>query len=192
MAEKPAANIPAEIDLLVLDVDGVLTDGRITLDPQGRETKSFHVRDGAGMKYWMRAGRKLALLSGRGSPAVLRRAEELGIDLVRLSAKSKLPPLDELIAAAGTTPARTAAMGDDLTDLPVLRHVGFGVAVADAVDELRAAAAYITRQPGGGGAVREVVELLLRRAGLWETILRRYAPEAAGPSAGQPAGEDTT
>ena len=183
MPDVPAAEIPADIDLLVLDVDGVLTDGRITLDARGEETKSFHVRDGSGMKYWMRAGRALALLSGRGSPAVVRRAEELGIELVRLSAKHKRPPLDELIAAAGTTAARTAAMGDDLTDLPVLRHVGFGVAVADAADELRAAADYVTARPGGAGAVREVIELLLRRAGLWETILERYRPDAAGETA---------
>lgn len=168
----------ASIELLVLDVDGVLTDGRITLTPSGEEIKSFHVRDGTGMKYWKRAGRKLAFLSGRGGEATRRRAEELGIDIVRLNCKDKLPAYEGILQQLGLDAARSAVVGDDLTDLPVLRRCGFAVAVADAAEETRAAADYVTVKPGGAGCVREVVELLLRKAGLWDQTLQRYRPAA--------------
>jgi len=162
------------IELLVLDVDGVLTDGRIVLADSGEEVKAFHVRDGSGMKYWTRSGRKLAIVSGRASPAVLRRAEELGVHAVRLNAKDKLPACREVLAEVGVPFDRTAVVGDDLPDLPLLRRCVFPVAVADAVGEVREAAAYVTRAAGGAGAVREVIELILKGAGLWEGILQRY------------------
>lgn len=165
------------IGLLVLDVDGVLTDGRITLTASGEELKSFHVRDGSGMKYWKRVGRDLAIISGRGAPAVTRRAEELGVETVRLNIKNKLPVLREVAQALGFTLERVAVIGDDLTDLPMVRECGFGVAVADAVEELKAAADYVAERSGGCGCVREVIELMLKRAGLWERILERYVPE---------------
>jgi 3-deoxy-D-manno-octulosonate 8-phosphate phosphatase (KDO 8-P phosphatase) len=166
----------AKIDTLVLDVDGVLTDGRITLTPAGEEIKTFHVRDGSGMKYWRRAGGKLAIISGRGSPAVVRRAEELGVDAVRLNAKDKLPVFEELLAELGTAADRTAAIGDDLTDVPILRRCGFPVATGDAPEEVRRVAAYVTRTPGGQGCVREVIEWILKRNGKWAAILSRYFP----------------
>jgi len=166
----------AKIELLVLDVDGVLTDGGITLTEDGQEIKTFHVRDGSGMKYWQRAGRKLAMISGRGSPAVLARAEELGVQAVRLNAKDKLPALEEVLADLGVLAERTAVVGDDLPDLPMMRHCGFAAAVADAVDEVRRAAAYVTVRPGGAGAVREVIELILRGSGDWDKIMARYLP----------------
>jgi 3-deoxy-D-manno-octulosonate 8-phosphate phosphatase (KDO 8-P phosphatase) len=171
----------AKIDTLVLDVDGVLTDGRITLTPAGEEIKTFHVRDGAGMKYWKRAGGKLAMISGRGSQAVLRRAEELAVDAVRLNAKDKLPVFEALLAELGTTAERTAAVGDDLTDVPMLRRCGFPVATADAAEEVRRVAAYVTRAPGGQGCVREVVEWILQHAGKWAAILSRYFPPGQEP-----------
>ncbi len=164
------------IGLLVLDVDGVLTDGRITLTASGEELKSYHVRDGSGMKYWKRVGRQLAIISGRGAPAVTRRAEELGVETVRLNIKNKLPVLREVAETLGFTLERVAVVGDDLTDLPMVRECGFGVAVADAVDELKAAADHVTELAGGCGCVREVIELMLRRAGLWERVLERYMP----------------
>ncbi len=164
------------IDLLILDVDGVLTDGRVILSPTGEETKSFHVHDGAGMKYWKRSGKKLAIVTGRSSPAVQLRAEELDVDVVRLNVKDKLPVVKEVISSLSTTAERTAAIGDDLTDLPVLRHVAFGAVVADATEEVRQVADYIAQKPGGAGAVREIIELLLKKAGLWENILARYLP----------------
>lgn len=166
-----------KIELLVLDVDGVLTDGRIILTGDGREAKAFNVHDGAGMKYWKRAGGKLAFLSGRGGPAVEQRARELDVDVVRLNAKRKGPVFDEILAGLGISAECTAAVGDDLTDLPVLRRAGLAVAVADAVEQVRDCAEYVTRAPGGGGAVREVVELILKRAGKWDAIMQRYLGE---------------
>jgi len=164
----------ARIDLLVLDVDGVLTDGRVTLTGEGDEIKSFHVRDGAGMKYWKRAGGKLAIITGRGSPAVTRRAKELDVDVVRMHAKTKLPVLEEILEELGVEADRTAVVGDDLTDIPLMRHCGFSIAVADAVAEVRQRADHVTDTPGGRGAVREVIELILKGSGRWEQIMARY------------------
>ena len=174
---------PADIELLVLDVDGVLTDGRILLTPSGEEIKGFHSRDGAGMKYWRRVGRKLAIITGRGSPAVERRAAELDVDAVRLNVKNKLPALREVLEELGVSMERTAVMGDDLTDLPIMRECGFSAAPADAAAEILARADYVAGTPGGAGCVREVVELLLKRADLWRVILTRYIEESeeAGP-----------
>ncbi len=165
-----------KIDLLVLDVDGVLTDGRIILTPDGDEIKAFNVRDGSAMKYWKRLGKKLAVISGRGSPAVSRRAKELDVDAVRLNAKTKLPAYEQILVELGVSEDRTAVVGDDLTDLPLLGRCGFSVAVADAAEEVKSRVDYVTRLPGGAGAVREVVEMMLKGAGLWEAILERYLP----------------
>ena len=170
-----------DIELLVLDVDGVLTDGRITLTADGQEIKTFHVRDGAGMKYWKRAGGRLAIVSGRSSPAVLRRAEELGVDVVRLGAKDKLPVLEQVLAELDIPADRTAVIGDDLPDVPMLRHCAVGIAVADAADEVKQVACHVTDAPGGGGCVREVVEMILKRAGKWRGILSRYFPRGEEP-----------
>jgi len=164
----------SKIELLVLDVDGVLTDGRVTLTGDGDEVKSFHVRDGAGMKYWKRAGGKLAIITGRGSPAVTRRAKELDVDVVRMSAKVKLPVLVEILDELGVPADRTAVMGDDLTDIPLMRHCGFSIAVADAVEEVRQRVDHVTETPGGHGAVREVIEMILKGSGRWDQIMARY------------------
>lgn len=164
----------SKINLLVLDVDGVLSDGKIVLTPSGEEIKSFHVRDGSGMKYWRRAGKKLAVISGRSSAAVSLRAKELGVDAVRLGAKDKLPAYQEVLAELGASPAETAVMGDDLPDLPIMRRCALAIAPADAVDEVRAAAAHVTKLAGGQGCVREVVELILKSAKLWDGIMSRY------------------
>jgi len=164
----------AEIDLLVLDVDGVLTDGQITLSASGEEIKSFHAHDGAGMKYWRRAGKKLAIITGRSSPAVAHRAAEIGVDFLQMDAKEKLHAYEQALRRTACEAGRTSVVGDDLTDIPLLRRCGFPVAVADATEETKNAAAYVTQRPGGLGAVREVVELILKGAGLWESILSRY------------------
>lgn len=171
----------SQIELLVLDVDGVLTDGRIMLTPAGDEIKVFHARDGAGMKYWQRAGGKLAIISGRGSQAVSIRAKELGVDFVRLNAKDKLPAFEEAMAELGVSADRTAAIGDDLTDLPILRRCAMPIAVCDAPQEVRDAAAYVTRLPGGAGCVREVVELILKESGKWDGIMARYTADKQDP-----------
>ncbi len=167
-----------KIDLLVLDVDGVLTDGRVTLTGEGDEIKSFHVRDGAGMKYWKRAGGKLAIITGRGSPAVTRRAKELDVDVVRMNVKIKLPVLEEILDDLGVSPDQTAVMGDDLTDIPLMRHCGLAVAVADAVAEVRDRADIVTDTPGGCGAVRELIERVLKGSGRWDRIMARYLADS--------------
>jgi 3-deoxy-D-manno-octulosonate 8-phosphate phosphatase (KDO 8-P phosphatase) len=162
------------IKLLVLDVDGVLSDGRVLLGPDGQEVKAFHVRDGTGMKYWKRAGGLLAIISGRSSPAVLHRARELDVDVVKQDAKAKLPAYRSVLEELGVGQDQTAVVGDDLPDLPLMAHCALPVAVADACPEVRAAAAVVTSSPGGQGAVRELVEMILKEAGAWETILARY------------------
>jgi 3-deoxy-D-manno-octulosonate 8-phosphate phosphatase (KDO 8-P phosphatase) len=164
------------IDLLVLDVDGVMTDGRVVLSDSGDEIKAFNVRDGAGMRYWKRAGKKLAIITGRSSAAVTRRAKELDVDAVRLNAKDKLPACEEVLRELGASWERTAVLGDDLPDLPLLLRCGFPVAVGDAVAEVKQRAAYVTRSAGGEGCVREVIEMLLKSAGLWDGIMARYLP----------------
>jgi len=162
------------IRLLVCDVDGVLTDGRIIYDSTGAETKQFHVRDGSGLKYWMRAGHTAALLSGRSCAATERRAAELGISLVEQGAKDKWPAMERILQAAGCTADEAAYVGDDLPDLPVMLRVGCPVAVADAVAEVRAAAHRVTALGGGQGAVREVIEWILKAQGRWDAIMARY------------------
>jgi 3-deoxy-D-manno-octulosonate 8-phosphate phosphatase (KDO 8-P phosphatase) len=155
------------IRLLVLDVDGVLTDGRITYTDNGVEIKSFHVRDGSGLVLWQRAGRQVAIISGRNSRAVEVRAAELGIKLLYQGRTDKQQALRDLLTSLDVRPEQVCAVGDDLPDLPVLRACGLAVAVADACAEVRAAAYFVTMVPGGCGAVREVVELILRAQGLW-------------------------
>lgn len=171
-----------KIDLLVLDVDGVLTDGRIVLTPGGEEIKSFHARDGAGMRLWRRAGGKLAIISGRSSQAVTIRAADLDVDAVRLGAKQKLAAYREVLSELGASEDRTAVVGDDLMELPLMARCAFPVAVADAAMEVREAAAYVTKLPGGCGAVREVIELILKKAGRWDLVVRRYLPPDRGPT----------
>jgi 3-deoxy-D-manno-octulosonate 8-phosphate phosphatase (KDO 8-P phosphatase) len=161
------------VELLVLDVDGVLTDGGIVYTaggPDGQalgEVKQFHVRDGSGLKLWHLAGRRSALLTGRTSPLVDLRAGELGVTFVRQGSADKLAGYQELLRQAGVEAGATCYVGDDVPDVPVLGRCGLAVAVADACAEARAAAHYITRTPGGRGAVREVIELILRCQGRW-------------------------
>jgi 3-deoxy-D-manno-octulosonate 8-phosphate phosphatase (KDO 8-P phosphatase) len=161
----------ARIELLLLDVDGVLTDGRIVYTDAGEELKAFHVRDGSGLKLWQRSGKRAAILSGRTSPTVTRRAGELGIDLVVQGAGEKLPALRRILQETGLQPDQVCAVGDDLPDLPVLLACGLAVAVADAVAELKAAADYVTTRPGGQGAVREAIEWLMRGQGTWNAAV---------------------
>jgi YrbI family 3-deoxy-D-manno-octulosonate 8-phosphate phosphatase len=168
------SGVIAPVELLVLDVDGVLTDGSITYTPEGAELKTFHVRDGSGIALWRRLGCKAAVISGRSSPAVAVRAAELDIDPVHLGVADKRAALDSIWRVTGLSPQQTCAIGDDLPDLPVLTAVGFPIAVADACAEVRAAANYVTLAAGGRGAVREVIELILRSQGRWEELLSHF------------------
>jgi len=162
------------IDLLVMDVDGVLTDGRIVYESRGADVKAFHVLDGQAVKYWRRAGHEAAILSGRASPTIRRRAEELEIRTVVEDAKVKWPAFQKILKRFRRTADRACYIGDDLPDLPVMARVGFAVATAGAVEEVKRAAHYITRHEGGSGAVREVVELILKYQERWDALMQRY------------------
>jgi 3-deoxy-D-manno-octulosonate 8-phosphate phosphatase (KDO 8-P phosphatase) len=161
------------IDLLVLDVDGVLTAGGIVYADDGAELKTFHVRDGSGLKVWRQAGKRAALVTGRTSPVVGVRAAELGLEPVVQGAADKLTAYRDILTQTASRPEQVAYVGDDLPDLPVLLHCGLAVAVADACAEVRAAAHYVTRAGGGRGVVREVVELILRCQGAWQPVVER-------------------
>ena len=163
-----------QVELVLSDVDGVLTDGGIIFNNQGIESKKFHVRDGLGIHLWQRAGFKFGILTARSSHIVRVRAAELGIEIVRQGFHDKLPTAQDIMGEAGLAPEQVCYIGDDLTDLPVMRHVGLAVAVVDAVAEVREAAAHVTRLSGGQGAVRETLELLLKAKGRWDEIVRRY------------------
>ena len=185
--DYPTPELCRRIELIVLDTDGVLTDGRVTYSASGEELQTFHVRDGSGMKYWKRVGKKLAIISGRGSAALARRAEELDVDALRMQIKRKKPVYAEVLAKLGATPETTAVLADDLT---MLTRCALPVAVADAVPEVLAVADYVTRAAGGAGAVRELIEMICRRAGTWENVLQRYRDDSAKPIGLVEAGED--
>lgn len=179
MAKKIEKTFPdfetlSRIRFLILDIDGVMTDGRITYSSSGEELKSFDVKDGTGVKYWRRAGHAVGVVSGRSSPAVQHCARELGIDFVEMDAKLKLPAYERMLEATGVAPEEVAMIGDDLPDYPLIIRVGLGIAVADAVDEVKEVAGYVTQKPGGRGAVREAIELILKAQGKWGGILSRY------------------
>ena len=153
------------VRLAIFDVDGVLTDGTLWIGAEGEAFKSFNILDGHGIKMLQAAGVRTAILSGRDSGAVVRRAGELSIDHVVQGAGDKAAAFDKLLAESGFRPEACAFVGDDLPDLPVLRRCGFAVAVANAVEEVKSVCHYVTRASGGRGAVREFCELVLRAQG---------------------------
>jgi 3-deoxy-D-manno-octulosonate 8-phosphate phosphatase (KDO 8-P phosphatase) len=162
------------IEMLLADIDGVLTDGRVILNNQGIETKQFHIRDGMGIRLWQKAGYHFGVISMRSSQVVKMRAAELDIGIVRQGAVDKLTTTMEILAEHGLSPQQACYIGDDLPDLRAIRAVGLGVAVADACAEVREAATYVTMVPGGGGAVREVVELILKAQRRWDDVIQAY------------------
>jgi len=164
----------ARIKLLLLDVDGILTDGRIIYDNQGNELKAFDVKDGHGLKMVQRAGIKTGIITGRKSEVVKRRAQELGFDILYQGALNKLEPYLEILKEHGLTNDQVAYVGDDVVDLPVLRRVGFSATVADAVDDVLPLVDYVTKRSGGRGAVREICDMLIRASGQWDTLTARY------------------
>ena len=166
----------ADIQMLVMDVDGVLTDGTLVINADGSESKFFNSMDGHGIRMWQRAGLKVALISGRASEPTQRRAEQLKIEYVFQDCHNKLPVFEKLLEQLGLSPDKVAYIGDDLTDLPAIRYAGFGVAVANAVDEVKQYADYVTTRPGGSGAVREVIEYILKNSGRWQKLMARYLP----------------
>jgi len=159
----------ARIHLLLLDVDGVLTDGRIIIDDRGIETKQFHVRDGQGIVLLLRCGIGVGFVSARKSASVRRRAKELGVHLVYEGVSDKLEAYGEVKRRLGLKDYQIAYVGDDVIDLPILRQAGFAVSVRDGWEGLRGVVDYVTSASGGQGAVREVAELLLKTQGRWTT-----------------------
>ncbi|MFH1746691.1 MAG: HAD hydrolase family protein [Planctomycetota bacterium] len=163
-----------DIRCLCLDVDGVLTDGRIFMTEDGRSGRAFHVHDGFAIHWFQRLGGTAVIVSGKESPAVTARARELGIEHVIQGSRRKLDDLQQLLARLELKLEQVAMIGDDLLDLPILRRCGFPIAVANAVAEVKAAARLVTTQTGGHGAVREAIEHLLRANGRWHEVLEHY------------------
>jgi len=185
---EPSSTSPADVRLLVLDVDGVLTDGGLYYDHEGRETKRFDVRDGQGIKAAQRAGLTVGIITARQSEAVRVRAAELGIEHVHQGVSEKLSVFANLCAECDVPPSSAAYMGDDLPDLAVLEACGYPMSVPDAASEVQRLARYVTTRPGGYGAVREAVEHLLRPGGRWDAQVNRYRPVRA--EAGDPPSDN--
>jgi len=164
----------SHIKLLLMDCDGVLTDGRLWLTDDGDEQKSFNTKDGLGLALLRRAGLRSGIITGRKSLGVERRAQELGIEFLRQGDEQKTAAFEEVLQLAGVNEDEVAFIGDDLSDIPLMRRAEFAVAVADAVDEAQAVAHYITRAEGGRGAVREVVEIILKSQGRWNDLVEGY------------------
>jgi 3-deoxy-D-manno-octulosonate 8-phosphate phosphatase (KDO 8-P phosphatase) len=171
---KSITMLARKIKLLILDVDGVLTDGGIVLDNGGSELKIFHVRDGHGIKMLARHGVDVAIITGRESGVVNRRAQELGIEHVYQKCYDKIAAYDEIKKNLALADEEIAYVGDDIVDIPVMKRVGLSIAVADAHEDVFGFAHYVTENPGGKCAVREVSEIILRARGLWEGILHGY------------------
>ena len=164
----------SRVNVLLLDVDGVLTDGRIVYADYGDELKFFDVQDGAGLVFWNRVGLKSAIITARTSRLVKRRAKELRVDFLAQGKLLKLPTYEELLKRFRVSDEQVCAIGDDLMELPMLRRVGLSVAVPNAVEDVKAICHYTTTRPGGRGAVREVIEIILKAKGLWDHLMQRY------------------
>ena len=163
-----------KVKLLIMDVDGVLTDGRIVLDERGNELKFFNVRDGHGIVLLHRIGVLTAIITGRESKVVERRAKELSIPYVFQKVFDKLSVYEHIKSELSLSDEDIAYIGDDVVDIPIMRRVGFSVSVSDAHEEVKKIADYVTSKPGGRGAVREVAELIIKSKGLWEEVMSRY------------------
>ncbi len=162
------------VKLLMLDVDGVLTDGKIIYNDRGEEIKAFNVRDGHGLKLLMRAGIEIALITGRKSKVVLHRARDLGIKKVYQGVINKIEIYEKILKEKKLKDIHVGFVGDDLVDIPVLKRVGFSAAVGDAIPEVKKVVDYVASKRGGEGAVREICELLLKVQNKWEGITERY------------------
>jgi 3-deoxy-D-manno-octulosonate 8-phosphate phosphatase (KDO 8-P phosphatase) len=164
----------AHIKLLLMDCDGVLTDGQVWILENSDDQKTFNVRDGLGLALLHRAGLKSGVISGRTSSALERRARDMGMEFIRQGRQDKITAFEEVLLLAGRTEAEVAYVGDDLLDIPLMRRVEFAVAVADASAETKSHAHYVTKAPGGKGAIREVVEIILKTQGRWHDLVASY------------------
>jgi len=168
----------AAIKLILLDVDGVLTDGAVVIYGDGTETKRFHIRDGIALVWAQRAGITVGLLSARHSPTTAQRAAQLGITLIYQGVTSKLATYDQIVGDMVLADEQVAYMGDDIVDLAVLARAGLSAAPADAVDEVRSRVDFVSTKRGGEGAVRELVELVLKTQNHWDALVKAYEGEA--------------
>ncbi|GAB4350484.1 MAG: HAD hydrolase family protein [Gammaproteobacteria bacterium] len=166
-------NEAKNVKLVILDVDGVMSDGRIVIDDNGVEQRNFDIKDGFGVVALQMSGIECAIITSKKSGAVRHRAEELKISRFYEGIKKKTEPYEEILKDKGIDDSEVCYVGDDLVDLKMMKRVGFPVAVADAVEEVRDAAVYVTKARGGYGAVREVAELILKTQGMWEKILQK-------------------
>ncbi|HEX3658496.1 MAG TPA: HAD hydrolase family protein [Pirellulales bacterium] len=171
-----AKQVYQAIELILSDVDGVLTDGSIVFNNEGIESKRFHIRDGLAIKLWARAGGKFGVLTGRNSHIVNLRSAELGIEIVRQGVENKLAAMKEILAELRLEPAQVCYIGDDLPDLAPMRAAGLAITVPEAAAEVRSAAGYVTKQSGGHGAVREAIEVILKAQGRWNDLVQKYDP----------------
>jgi 3-deoxy-D-manno-octulosonate 8-phosphate phosphatase (KDO 8-P phosphatase) len=167
----------AKIRLVLFDVDGVLTDGKVVIHADATESKTFDIKDGIAMVWGQRAGLTVGLLSARQSATTPHRAAQLGITLVRQGVPNKLDAYDQILSELGLTDLQVAYMGDDIVDLAVLGRVGLSTAPADAVAEVRARVDWVSTRIGGDGAARELLEMILRAQGRWEPLVAAYADE---------------
>ncbi|MEW6351508.1 MAG: 3-deoxy-8-phosphooctulonate synthase [Thermodesulfobacteriota bacterium] len=172
--ENALATALKRIKLIIFDVDGILTDGKIVFGGADLEIKSFQVRDGHGIKIAKRCGLEIALVTGRSSEVVARRAQDLGLDRVFQGMKDKRPALTALMEGLGLEPAEVAVLGDDIVDIPLMRRVGVAFTVPEAPTEVRGAATYVTRHRGGDGVAREIIEMILKAQGRWDKVMERY------------------
>lgn len=162
------------IQLILSDVDGVMTDGGISYDNQGVESKTFHVRDGMGIKLWQRTGYRFGVITARSSHIVKLRMDELNVDLVRQGAENKLSVAMEILNELSLDPLQVCYIGDDLTDLSLLQAVGFAATVFDGAEEVKKVAHMTTKSCGGQGAIRELVETILKSQNRWQELLQSY------------------
>ena len=177
MSEKELTELIRDIELILMDVDGVLTDGKLSFVPNGDElveVKSFSVQDGAGIALAHRAGLKTGWVSARGSSVVTKRATELSVEFVYLDVRDKKTALDQILAESGIPAERVCFIGDEVIDLPAMTRVQFPVAVANASLEVKSRAAYVTEASGGNGAVREAIELILKAQGKWDAAIAEF------------------
>ena len=174
ISNKDAKKRASKIKILIMDVDGVMTDGRIIINNKGTESKLFDVKDGHGIKMLITAGIKTAIITGRKSNVVKHRAKELGIHHIYQGAKDKGKTIDLLLKQASLPNDVAAYIGDDLIDIPAMKKVGLSFAVSDSVKEVLMEADIITKNRGGRGAVREVCEYILKSQGLWEKAINKY------------------
>lgn len=162
------------IELILSDVDGVMTNGGITYDNQGIETKTFHVRDGMGIKLWQKTGHRFGVITARSSHIVKLRMDELGVDFIRQGTEQKLAAAQQIIGELNLEIQNVCYIGDDLTDVGLMKSVGLSASVADATDDVKKVADYVTKSAGGKGAIRELIEMILKSQKRWNELLQGY------------------